>query len=79
MLQITRIEEVNRKLSQESLRLILKNANSIKDYTTKETLQDVIIYIIDRFEEEVNIDTFNDINDYVEYFIENIRDIYPNE
>ncbi len=79
MLQITRIEEVNRKLSQESLRLILKNANGIKDYTTKETLQDAIIYIIDRFEEEVNIDTFNDINDYVEYFIENLRDIYPNE
>lgn len=76
MLQITRIEEVNRKLSQESLRLILKNANSIKDYTTMETLQDAIIYIIDRFEEEVNIDTFHDINDYVEYFIENLRDIY---
>lgn len=76
MLQITRIEEVNRKLSQESLKLILKNANSIKDYTTMETLQDAIIYIIDRFEEEVNIDTFHDINDYVEYFIENLRDIY---
>ena len=76
MLQITRIEEVNRKLSQESLKLILKNANSIRDYTTKETLQDAIIYIIDRFEEEVNIDTFHDINDYVEYFIENLRDIY---
>lgn len=76
MLQITRIEEVNRKISQKSLKLILKNANSIKDYTTKETLQDAIIYIIDRFEEEVNIDTFHDINDYVEYFIENLRDIY---
>ena len=76
MLQITRIEEVNRKISQESLKLILKNANSIKDYTTMETLQDAIIYIIDRFEEEVNIDTFHDINDYVEYFIENLRDIY---
>ena len=76
MLQITRIEEVNRKLSQKSLKLILKNANSIKDYTTMETLQDAIIYIIDRFEEEVNIDTFHDINDYVEYFIENLRDIY---
>lgn len=75
MLKITSIVEVNRKISQESLRSILKHSDELKEYTNKNTLQDMIIYIIDDFEEEVNIGTFHDINDYIEYFIERVREI----
>ena len=75
MLKITNIVEVNRKISQESLRSILKHSDELKEYTGKDTLQDMIIYIIDDFEEEVNIGTFHDINDYIEYFIERVREI----
>lgn len=77
MLKITNIteeREVNRKISQESLRSILKHSDELKEYTDKNTLQDMIIYIIDDFEEEVRIGTFHDINDYIEYFIEMIRE-----
>ena len=74
MLKITSIVEVNRKISQESLRSILKHSDELKEYTGKDTLQDMIIYIIDDFEEEVNIGTFHDINDYIEYFIERVRE-----
>lgn len=66
MLKITSIVEVNRKISQESLKEILKHSDELKEYTGKDTLQDMIIYIIDDFEEEVNIGTFHDINDYIE-------------
>lgn len=71
---ITEVREVNRKISQESLRNILKHSDELKEYTGKNTLQDMILYILDDFEEEVRIDTFNDINDYIEYFIEMIRE-----
>lgn len=74
MLKITNITEVNRKISQESLRNILKHSDELKEYTNKNTLQDMIIYIIDDFEEEVRIGTFHDINDYIEYFIERVRE-----
>lgn len=74
MLKITSIVEVNRKISQESLRSILKHSDELKEYTNKNTLQDMIIYILDDFEEEVNIGTFHDINDYIEYFIEMVRE-----
>ena len=74
MLKITSIVEVNRKISQESLRSILKHSDELKAYTNKDTLQDMIIYILDDFEEEVNIGTFHDINDYIEYFIEMVRE-----
>ena len=74
MLKITSITEVNRKISQESLRSILKHSDELKEYTNKNTLQDMIIYILDEFEEEVNIGTFHDINDYIEYFIERVRE-----
>lgn len=74
MLKITSITEVNRKISQESLRSILKHSDELKEYTNKNTLQDMIIYILDDFEEEVNIGTFHDINDYIEYFIERVRE-----
>lgn len=75
MLKITSIVEVNRKISQESLRSILKHSDELKEYTDKNTLQDMILYILDDFEEEVNIGTFHDINDYIEYFIERVREI----
>lgn len=75
MLKITSIVEVNRKISQESLRSILKHSDELKEYTDKNTLQDMILYILDDFEEEVNIGTFHDINDYIEYFIEMVREI----
>ena len=75
MLQITNIREVNYKISQDGLKQILKNANILRDYTYKEKLSDVISYILDDFEEEVRIGTFNDINDYIEYFIERVREI----
>ena len=71
---ITEVKEVNRKISQESLRNILKHSDELKAYTNKNTLQDEIIYILDDFEEEVKIDVFHDINDYIEYFIEMIRE-----
>lgn len=74
MLKITSIVEVNRKISQESLKEILKHSDELKEYTNKNTLQDMIIYIIDDFEEEVNIGTFHDINNYIEYFIERVRE-----
>lgn len=72
---ITEVREVNRKISQESLKEILKHSDELKEYTGKNTLQDMIMYIIDDFEEEVKIDVFNDINDYIEYFIESVREI----
>lgn len=71
---ITEVREVNRKISQESLKEILKHSDELKEYTGKNTLQDMILYIIDDFEEEVKIDVFNDINDYIEYFIERVRE-----
>lgn len=74
MLKITNIVEVNRKISQESLRNILKHSDELKEYTDKNTLQDMILYILDDFEEEVRIGTFHDINDYIEYFIEMVRE-----
>lgn len=74
MLKITNIVEVNRKISQESLRNILKHSDELKEYTGKNTLQGMILYIIDDFEEEVRIGTFHDINDYIEYFIERVRE-----
>lgn len=74
MLKITSIAEVNRKISQESLRSILKHSDELKEYTDKNTLQDMILYILDDFEEEVRIGTFHDINNYIEYFIEMIRE-----
>lgn len=74
MLKITNIVEVNRKISQESLRNILKHSDELKEYTDKNTLQDMILYILDDFEEEVRIGTFHDINDYIEYFIERVRE-----
>ena len=74
MLKITNITEVNRKISQESLRSILKHSDELKEYTDKNTLQDMILYILDDFEEEVRIGTFHDINDYIEYFIEMVRE-----
>lgn len=72
---ITEVREANRKISQESLRNILKHSDELKEYTGKNTLQDMIIYILDDFEEEVRIGTFHDINDYIEYFIERVREI----
>ena len=74
MSKITNITEVNRKISQESLRSILKHSDELKEYTDKNTLQDMILYILDDFEEEVRIGTFHDINDYIEYFIEMVRE-----
>ena len=74
MLKITSIVEVNRKISQEGLRSILKHSDELKEYTGKNTLQDMILYILDDFEEEVRIGTFHDINDYIEYFIEMVRE-----
>lgn len=71
---ITEVKEANRKISQESLRNILKHSDELKAYTNKNTLQGMIMYIINDFEEEVEIDTFHDINDYIEYFIEMIRE-----
>ena len=76
MLQITNITEVNYKISQDGLKQILKNADAVRDYTCKEKLVDVVSYIIDEFEEEVKIGTFHDINNYIEYFLERIREIY---
>ena len=71
---ITEVKEANRKISQESLRNILKHSDELKAYTNRNTLQGMIMYIINDFEEEVEIDTFHDINDYIEYFIEMIRE-----
>lgn len=72
---ITEVREVNRKISQESLQEILKHSDELKEATGENTLQGVILYILDDFEEEVNIGTFHDINSYIEYFIERIREI----
>ena len=77
MLKITNIKEVkeaNRKITQESLQKILKNSKMLENYLGMKKLTDIIEYIIDDFEEEVEIDTFHDINDYIEYFIEMIRE-----
>lgn len=76
MLQITNITEVNYKISQESLKQILKNADMVRDYTCKEKMVDVVSYLIDRFDEEVNNGTFHDINDYIEMFILRLEEIY---
>lgn len=71
---ITEVKEVNRKITQESLQKILKNSKMLENYLGMKKLTDIIEYIIDDFEEEVKIDTFHDINDYIEYFIEMIRE-----
>ena len=75
MLKITNITEVNYKISQEDLQEILRHSDELISYTGKNTLQDMIMYILDDFEEEVRIGTFHDINDYIEYFIERVREI----
>lgn len=71
---ITEVKEANRKITQESLQKILKNSKMLENYLGMKKLTDIIEYIIDDFEEEVKIDTFNDINDYIEYFIEMTRE-----
>lgn len=71
---ITEVKEANRKITQESLQKILKNSKMLENYLGMKKLTDIIEYIIDDFEEEVKIDTFHDINDYIEYFIEMIRE-----
>lgn len=76
MLQITNIQEVNYKISQESLKQILKNADMVRDYTCKEKMVDVVSYLIDRFDEEVNKGIYHDINDYIEMFILRLEEIY---
>lgn len=78
MLQITSIREVNYKISQESINLLLEDENrqNLMDYINTASLVKVIKYIIDDFEEEVKIGTIIDINDYIEYFLERIREIY---
>lgn len=71
---ITEVKEANRKITQESLQKILKNSKMLENYLGMKKLTDIIEYIINDFEEEVEIDVFNDINDYIEYFIEMIRE-----
>ena len=71
---ITEVKEANRKITQESLQKILKNSKMLENYLGMKKLTDIIEYIIDDFEEEVKIDKFNDINDYIEYFIEMTRE-----
>ena len=70
------LKEVNKSINDEKFKLLLKNLKNLKDYTQANTLQGVIKYIVKDFEEEVKINTFFDINDYIEYFLERIREIY---
>ena len=78
MLKITKIEvqNVNYEISQEGLKTLMKNKDNLQDYRCTTSLVDIVSHIISEFEEEVKIGTFNDINDYIEYYCERICEIY---
>lgn len=75
MLKINNIVEVNYSIEKETLQHLLENAKVVENYTRKRTLVDLLSHLIEEFEEEVEIGTFHDINDYIEYYIERCREI----
>lgn len=77
MLKVTSIEierEVNEKFSQKSLMMLLENRDVVVNATGITSLIDLLNHIIKEFEQEVLIGTFDDIDDYVEYYIEMCRE-----
>ena len=73
---ITDVKDVNKLISFEKITLLQKHCKELKDYLVVDDLRDVINHIREEFEEEVKIGTFFDINDYIEYFLERIREVY---
>lgn len=75
MLQITSIREVNYNVSNEMFKKLIndKNVRNYSEYS--KSVVTLMNHIREEFEEEVEIGTFNDINDYIEYFIERCREI----
>lgn len=71
MLQITNIQKVNYNITQESFKNLINSKEVREEYKSTITL---IKHIREEFDEEVNIGTFHDINDYIEYFIEMYRE-----
>lgn len=77
MLKVKSIEvekEVNEKFSQKSLMMLLENRDVIVNETGITSFVTLLNHIIEEFEQEVLIGTFDDINDYVEYYIERCRE-----
>lgn len=73
---ITDVKEVNKLISFEKIALLQKYCKELKDYLVVDDLRDVINHIREEFEEEVKIGTFFDINDYTEYFVNQVIELY---
>ncbi len=73
---ITDVKEVNNVIGLEKIKLLQKHSKELKDYLVVDDLIDIVNHIKEEFKEEVRIGTFFDINDYVEYFVERIREVY---
>ena len=78
MLKITNIteaREVNYNVSNKTFQKLIndKNVRNYSEYS--KSVVTLMNHIREEFEEEVKIGTFNDINDYIEYFIERCREI----
>lgn len=75
MLQITSIREVNYNVSNKTFQKLI-NSKDVRNYSEySKSVITLMNHIREEFEEEVEIGTFHDINDYIEYFIERCREI----
>ena len=72
---ITEVREVNYNVSNKTFQKLIndKNVRNYSEYS--KSVVTLMNHIREEFEEEVKIGTFNDINDYIEYFIERCREI----
>lgn len=75
MLKINNIQEVNYNVSNKTFQKLINNKD-VRNYSEySKSVVTLMNHIREEFEEEVKIGTFNDINDYIEYFIERCREI----
>lgn len=73
---ITDVKDVNNVISLEKIKLLQKHSKELKDYLVVDDLVDIVNHIKEEFKEEVRIGTFFDINDYTEYFVNQVIELY---